>query len=198
MIREFIKQVDALWETTQATPLPLKVIGGAALVLNFNYSRVTKDTDIIEVSELTNDIQASLAKIAGSNSTLCRRFHLYIDVVKKGIPMLPPKPNFLPDKILNSQLKNFHVEVLDVTDVIVSKIRRFSATDIDDIKAMIDLKVVSSDELLDRFKQAIEPWKFDARSEELPQIIKNFHSVQRDMLFVEESSFVLPDWISQS
>ena len=87
------------------------------------------------------------------------------------------------------------MEVLDVNDVVVSKLGRFIATDVDDIDAIIKLGVVDPLRLEKRLKEAIEKWSFDARADRLPQIVANYNTVQRDMLMVEESEIELPGWI---
>lgn len=195
MIDKFLKDIDKRWKRKENAIIPLKIIGGASLILQYNYNRVTKDADIIEVNEITEDIKKRLLKRAGKESLLCRKYHLYIDIVAREIPFLPPSPLFYPLDKLNDELTNFRIEVLDVVDVIVSKMGRFAPTDIDDIKAMIDLNVIDPIKLEDRFKEAFELWKFEARAERLPKIIDNLHYVQRDLLMVEESEIELPRWI---
>lgn len=195
MIKTFIKKIDEEWEIKKPHIIPFKIIGSSALFLQYNYSRITKDTDVIEVAEFTPEIKKQLLNIAGKESKLCKSLHLYIDIVAKAFPLLPTRPNFHTDHALNKELRHFHVEILDATDVIVSKICRFSSTDVDDIKAMVDLDAIDPQKLEERFLCAIEQWKYEARAEKLPKIISNFHTIQRDMLDVEESIIELPDWI---
>lgn len=195
MIEDFLKDIDSKWKRKERPPLPFKVIGGASLVLQYDYSRPTKDTDLIEVKELTEDIKKRLKRIAGKDSLLHRKHRLYIDIVNRALPFLPPNPMFYPLIELNKELVNFRVEALDVVDVLVSKMTRFSSTDVDDFKAMIDLGVVDPVRLEKRFMEAFEAWTFEARAEKLPKIIENLHFVQRDMLLVEESMLSLPRWM---
>lgn len=195
MLETFLKAIDRAWKKKENPPLPFKVIGGFSLILQYNYGRSTKDADIIEVKELTENIKKQLEKIAGKESVLCKKYHLYIDIISRALPFLPTNPIFYPLPKLNKELINFRVEVLDVIDVLISKITRFSSTDVDDFKAMIDLDVVDPVRLEKRFIEAFEGWTFEARAEKLPKMIENLHFVQRDLLLVEESKIELPNWM---
>ena len=92
-------------------------------------------------------------------------------------------------------LKNFSVEVLDVTDVVVSKIKRLNQNDIDDIKAMAGKKLLDQKRLVSRFESAVDLFSADARAEDLPRYIKNLNRVERDFLGATESKIELPDWM---
>lgn len=197
MIESFLKDMDRVWKKKEEPPLPLKVIGGSSLILQYNYGRPTKDTDIIEVKELTDEIKKKLKRLAGKDSHLCKKHHLYIDIVFRALPFLPPEPIFYPLPRLNKELVNFRVEVLDVVDVLISKLTRFSANDVDDFKAMIDMGVVDPAKLEERFKEAFQVWIFEARGEKLHKMIEKLHLVQRDMLLVEESRIDLPRWLEE-
>jgi hypothetical protein len=124
-----------------------------------------------------------------------RRHRLYVDLVPPGLPFLPQGPAWRLVETLNKSLRHFELSVLDVTDVIVSKLKRFSASDVSDIEAMIDRGLVSHGVLLDRFRSAVDSYSMDARASDLPRYVENLNRVERDMLDVDESAIELPGWI---
>jgi hypothetical protein len=85
--------------------------------------------------------------------------------------------------------------VLDVLDVVIAKLPRYHKTDQDDIAAMVDRDLVDPERFLARFRSAVTRWSMDARADDLPRVVRNFHRVQRDHLFVGESEIALPSWI---
>jgi hypothetical protein len=87
------------------------------------------------------------------------------------------------------------VRALDVVDVVVSKLRRFSADDEGDVRAMSGLGLLGHKRLVKRFGEAIDHFQLDARAEELPGIIKNLNKVERDYLRAVPSKFDLPEWL---
>lgn len=98
-------------------------------------------------------------------------------------------------KDLNARLKNFQLSVLDVTDVVVSKLKRFSSGDVDDIKSVVALNLIDPEHLVVRFKSAIDSWSMDSRSSDFPKYVENLHVVERDFLLVKESEIELPRWL---
>jgi hypothetical protein len=84
---------------------------------------------------------------------------------------------------------------LDVTDVAVSKLKRFIGSDRNDIAAMIERGLVPHALFVERFKSAVESYYMDARAEDLPKYIRNFHQIERDDFDVEETEIELPSWI---
>jgi hypothetical protein len=133
--------------------------------------------------------------LAGPGTTLHSRHKLYIEIVSSGLPLLPQAPAWRDIPELNKDLTSFRLEVLDVLDVIVSKLRRFHANDVRDIEAMVNLDLVPHEALLERFLSAVECFLMDSRAENLSRCVKNFHRVERDMLLVNETPIALPDWL---
>lgn len=88
---------------------------------------------------------------------------------------------------------NFKVEVLDVNDVVLSKLKRYNPDDANDIRAMADLKLIDHKKLIDRFNGAVDWFTIDARADEVPSYLKNLHKVERDILDVPLSKVDLPD-----
>ena len=192
-IRQFLCEIDARWKPLGGEPFTLQVIGSAALMLRCDYDRGTKDGDILESKDLPAAVKAQLLALADKGSDLHKDFRIYIDIVRSAILFAPQRLAFHPAADL--RLKNFAVEALDVVDVVVSKLKRFNASDKNDIRAMIERKLVGQEELAARFKAAIDMFSTDARAEEIPAYIKNLHFVERELLGVEPSAIDLPDWM---
>ena len=66
-------------------------------------------------------------------------------------------------------LKNFTVEALDPTDIVVSKLKRLNQNDIDDIKALADKKILDHKKLLSRFESAVDRFSADIRQSRHPR-----------------------------
>lgn len=157
-------------------------------MLQASYERATKDSDIFETTSLTKDIQTKLLALAGKSSALCMRRRIYIDIVANGIPFLPTMPLWHP-VAFSSNLSKFELRVLDIVDVVVSKLKRFSANDLSDIDAMIGRGLVPHVRLVERFTSAFREFSHDARAAELLHYVEHLHQVERDLLGVAESEF---------
>lgn len=195
-IESFFTELDARWAHPESGRLRLRVIGSAALMLQTGYERGTRDSDILETDDLENGIGPRLLDIAGEGTRMHRRHRMYLDIVARGLPFLPWPPAWHPVTELNRSLEHLELEVLDVVDVVVSKLRRFHPADISDIEAMVDLGRIPHDQLIDRFQRAVESFTMDARAPDLPKIVSNFNRVERDLLGVAESEIDLPGWLA--
>jgi hypothetical protein len=195
VISNFITDIDHRWASRVAEKIRLRIIGSAALMLQTEYARGTKDSDVLQTDQLLGDNKIHLEKLAGKGSELHRRHKLYIDIVASGLPFLPRVPIWHAIPELNQSLLNFHIESLDVVDVVVSKLKRFSPSDESDIDAMVSLGAVPHETLLARFKAAVDNFEMDARAENIPSYIENLHRVERDILGVPETELDLPDWV---
>ena len=64
------------------------------------------------------------------------------------------------------------MKYLDAHDVVVSKLKRFSALDADDIRAVCELEQIDPQKLTNRFQSAVDSYQMDARSEDIPKYIE--------------------------
>lgn len=194
LIKVFFEELDRLWRPAPAEKIPLQIIGSTALMLQAGYERGTKDSDILETAALIGPVGEKLLSLAGKNSDLNKRYGIYLDIVGSGIPFLPVKPvfNALP---MFAGLKNFKITALDITDVAVSKLKRFTSNDAADIRAVVEKGLINPGLLVSRFRAAVDAYSTDARAEDLPRYIKNLHTVERDFLDVNESEIELPGWM---
>lgn len=196
-ISELIEAIDAAWMPLAKGKQPLHIIDSTALMLQTNHARGTKDSDILESLQLDKPTQAQLISLGGKGSDLHKRHRMYVEIVGSGLPMLPPSPKWVTATVLNKQLSHFSLELLDPTDVVVSKLKRFHADDRRDIDAMIEGGHVHHEHLLERFKLAVDSYSMDARARELPKCVQHLNVVERDMFDVPESDIELPSWIDQ-
>lgn len=195
-LREFFLEIDRRWKHPGSGKIPLRIIGCSALLLQTDYDRGTKDSDVLETLAITPDIKKELLDLAGEDTDFHKRYRMYVEVVPNGLPFLPQPSKFHPLPDLNRSLKHFEIEVLDIVDVVVSKLARLHADDVKDIRGMIDRKLATHAKLVEHFKSAMEYHLLDARADKLPKYIQNLNRIERDFLRVPESKFDLPDWVS--
>lgn len=194
-IEAFFQEIDHAWPDQCAGKNQLRLLGSTALMFQTDYARGTKDGDVLDTVTLTVETKDRLLALAGAGTRLHARHQIYIDIVDNGLPFLPQRPLWLPLTEFNASLRWFDIEVLDVVDVVVSKMKRFSANDQSDVQAMIDRDLVKPARLVSRFRAAVDMFSGDARVEDLPCYVRRLHRVERDMLGVPETDIELPDWI---
>lgn len=178
-----------------AKPVLLTVIGSAALMLQTDYARGTKDSDVLQTTAIDTDTAVQLKRLGGVGTPLHRQHGMYVDIVGAGIPFLAQRPQCVECEGLNGELRRLRVQALSVADVVVSKLKRFSASDIRDIEAMADGGHVRHEEVLDRFLRAADVYAADARAEDLPSYVRHLHRIERDLFGVPPSEIELPAWI---
>jgi len=118
-----------------------------------------------------------------------------LDVVPSGLPFLPQEAFYHKMAGINQHLKHFEIEALDVSDVVVSKLKRFNANDVSDIAEMVASRWLMHGALVARFRKAVDGFSMDARAEDLPLYVKNLHTVERDYFRLPASKIDLPDWV---
>jgi len=192
LVERFLLELARGW--THASRPTLRILGSTALILQTDYIRGTKNSDVLRTAELDEATSEKLLSLGGSKSPLAARWNHYLDIVPNGLPLLPHAPKWHP-LVLSDAPATLSFEVLDVVDVVVSKLKRFGENDRGDIDAMIERGLVSHASLVERFESAIDDFSHDARAEHLPRYIRNFNEVERDSLGVDESVIELPDWI---
>lgn len=185
-IERFFRDLDAAWKD-KGERILFQVIGSTALMLQFDYERLTNDSDVIETAQFTAPVKAKLEGLAGKNSPLFSRYRLYLDIVNSAIPFILPRANYRPVPSMNG-LKNFNVHVLDVLDVAVSKLARFKASDVGDIRAVVELGLISHTAFVARFRDVLVAHCLDARREDFPKYLRNLNTIERDFFHVEETA----------
>lgn len=190
VVDDLFLEIDGLWTPRASVPIQLHLIGSVALMLQHRcFHRATKDVDVLELFELDGSTRSRLETLAGRGTTIAKRRGLYIDVVGHGIPFLPHAPIWLPTR---SKLISFDLRTLDVTDVFVSKLKRFNASDRLDLQAIVTNGFADHARILERFRSAVARFAHDARAPLLPGIVANLNQVERDLMNVDETEIALP------
>lgn len=194
-MREFFRELDQGWNLPVRDKIPLHVIGSTALMLQADYERRTKDSDVLETSELDSATRSRLLEHAGTGTKLHRRHRLFLEGVANGLPLLPHAPHWMALTEPNRDLVHFHIEVLSIVDVVVSKLKRFWPSDVSDIEAMVSRKLVPHEAFVERFRSAVDCFTHDARADQLPTCVENFHRVERDLFGRSKTEIELPPWV---
>ncbi len=194
LVDDFFRDIDGRWGTPAAAKIRLRIIGSSALMLQTDYERGTKDSDVLETNDLTAGIKKRLLDLAGAGTPLHERHRIYIEFVSSGLPFLPQVALYHRVVPLNAPLRHFDLEVLDVVDVVVAKLKRFHAGDRDDVDAMVKKGLVPHQQLVSRFRDAVDYYSCDARVADLPRYVSNLHVVERDFLGEAETDIELPEW----
>jgi len=154
--------------------------------------RGTKAGDVLRTDGMDQGVVQALRAIAGEGSDLHARHRIHLDIVSPGVPMLPAEPLWHP---LQLDLERFDVRVLDVHDVVVSKLKRWNAGDRDDARAMVEGGHVDRDRLVARFRSVTERYRFDGRADLLPVMARRLDQVERDGFALPETGFSSPaEW----
>jgi hypothetical protein len=192
LLDDFFANLDREWDLPSEAPIPLHIIGSGALMLQTGYERGTKDADVLELQDLSPLVVAALTRLAGPKTRIHQRHRIYLDIVSGGLPFLPQKPTWHPYSAARP-LSAFELHVLDVVDVVVSKLKRFNSDDRDDIDAVVKRGAVAHGALVERFDKAVDWCRGDARAEHLPRYVHNLNRVERDMFVVSETAIDLDD-----
>lgn len=192
-VEAFLLELDGAWPNAEGR-IPLRIIGSTALMLQTSYERGTKDSDVLETDELTDDVRERLLRLAGPDTSLHQRHRLYIDVVRRGVPFRRQSPIYHPPVELNASLRRFHVEVMGVVDVVVSKLARFNANDRADVDAMVARELVFHGDVVACFVEAVD-FKVDLTWGEFTRYVRNLHAVERDMFGVTPTEVQEPSWL---
>jgi len=194
LIEQFFRELDQDWKPSREKKLLLSVIGSGSLFLQTDYERETKDSDVLETVEISEDISRRLKNLAGRGSPIFKKYGIFLDIVRLAVPFLPQTPIFHEVPALND-LKNFSVQALDVVDVVVSKLKPFRARDLDDIRFLASQKLLPHGQLLKRFRDVVDYYAMDARSEDFSKYIENLNTIEEDIIRVPKSDIDLPSWI---
>lgn len=66
-----------------------------------------------------------------------------------------------------------------------------------DIAALVRGGYISHEDLLTRFRSAVDLAAMSARADDLPRIIEHFHRIERDELGISPTVIELPDHLDQ-
>lgn len=169
----------------------LQIVGSTALFAQTTYVRGTKDCDAMGAWAFPDALRARLLALAGRGTDLAQLCGVYLEFVGQGILLLPEAPRWNPWLTL----QQIDVQVLDPTDVAVSKLARLHPDDLHDIEQLAERGVLTHDALVRRFLSAVDAQGFGGKGHILPRAIRNLNLVERDVFVVPETAIELPDWM---
>ena len=123
--KEFLQDLDA--EVTEACRLPC--FGGFAVTLEYGVSRSTVDIDVLDVAPPR--MAATLMKDGGKGSALAIRHKVYLDIV--GIANAPYDYESRLRPMYPGAFQHLHLLVMDPYDVALTKLKRDSDKDFQDV-----------------------------------------------------------------
>lgn len=135
-IRRLLDAIDDAIETGRVPPgiRELIIMGGSAVLLHDTNALRTRDIDVV-----ANDLTpwSALLEIFGKNKDESRRLGLYLEVVFDAMP--PLKIGYKSRTVqVVGPWKHILVAVMAPIDLVLSKLRRFSAKDKSDIRVLCD------------------------------------------------------------
>ncbi len=195
----FLDELDQRWTKSLPDRVTFRVIGSTALFLQTAYERGTRDGDVLRLVQdgLDDATCTELERLAGADSKLFDQHRLFLDLVRPSLPFLPADPLW---HAYPHEWSHFRVAVLDVTDVCVSKLKRWVGSDREDVSLMIRRGHVDHAQFVARFLAMVDHNAFDARAPEaLPAMLARLHEVERDLFALPSTSAVaLPRWIEEA
>jgi len=195
VIEAFVREIDARWSPRPAKKIVLRVIGSTALMLQASYVRGTKDSDIFRTGEIDDALAKRLLTLAGEGTDLHLRHRIYLQLVPSAILFQRQTVRWHPAHELNASLHNFRIELMSITDVAVSKLKRLHSDDVTDIEAMIERGLLAHADLVGCFREAVD-FTMDAKAADLPKYRANLHRVERDLFGVDTATEIeLPEWV---
>lgn len=193
----FLDDLDERWTVPLPEPLTFRVIGSAAQFLQTTYERGTKDGDVLRAERdgFDDTVCDELERLAGKKSEMLARHGVYLDLVRSSLPYLPADPLW---HRYSADWRHIDLLVLDVTDVCVSKLKRWMGSDREDVSQMIAIGALEHDRFVARFLSMVEQHGFDARAEDLlPIMVDRLHEVESDLFALDQHTSVdLPSWIT--
>ena len=93
LVEHFFRDLDHEWNSSQGK-ITLLIIGSGALFLQADYERGTKDSDILETSEISPDVSEKLRAIAGRGSPLFKKHRIFLDIDKSADSISTPNADF--------------------------------------------------------------------------------------------------------
>ena len=123
--KEFLRDLDGV--ATEACRLPC--FGGFAVTLEYGISRLTSDIDVLDVAPPR--MVALLMKEGGKGSPLAIKHKVYLDIV--GIANAPYDYESRLRPMYPGAFQKIHLMVMDPYDVALTKLKRDSDKDFQDV-----------------------------------------------------------------
>jgi hypothetical protein len=129
-------------------------IGGFAVTMHYGLPRTTADVDVIAIAPTT--ATKPLLELAGKNSTLHRKYQVYLDFVS--VNTLPENYEERLTEMFPANFANLRLFVLDPYDLALSKLERNIQRDRDDVKYLARTAPFDLDVLRSRYETEQQPY----------------------------------------
>lgn len=158
-------------------------LGGAgAILLAYGGQVATEDLDFIGEE---SGLLLELSQLAGKDSDVHRLTNYYLDILPPGrFPSaMGWKERTIPVKVAG--LRHIELRVLEVHDLIVSKLKRFGSQDQENIRTLCDHPEFDASFLLERYREARKFYDYDQQE----KLDGNFNLVETEFLQREPTVF---------
>jgi len=164
------------------TRVPLYVGGAGALLLAYDGQVATDDVDFI--GERTG-LLLELSEFAGKDSEVHQLTNYYLDIVPPGwFPNAWGWSNRAVPTLIPG-LSHIDLRVLELHDLIISKLKRFGSGDREDIRNLCNHPELDVEILRQRYQEARELYDYDQRE----RMDDNFRLVEVEILGLEPTEF---------
>jgi hypothetical protein len=145
--REFLQDLDAA--VTEACKLPC--FGGFAVTLEYGISRLTSDIDVLDVAPPR--MAAILTEKGGKGSPLAIKHKVYLDIVGIANPPYDYESRLHP--MYPDAFRRIHLLVMDPYDVALTKLKRDSDKDFQDVLQLAEKIPFELDVFEKRYKEEL-------------------------------------------
>lgn len=128
--KEFLQALDAQLRETCV----LNCFGGFAVTLAYGISRTTQDIDVLDVAP--HRMAGELLNLAGKGSPLAIKHQIYIDIVGIANPPYEYESRLRP--LYEGAFEHLVIRVMDPYDVALTKLKRDSDKDFQDVLALAE------------------------------------------------------------
>ncbi|HVP47151.1 MAG TPA: DUF6036 family nucleotidyltransferase [Bryobacteraceae bacterium] len=167
----FLAEVDSKLDDM----VHLACIGGFVLTVHYGLDRQTSDIDFLAVG-MPRALIALLEKLAGKESSLRKKYGVYLDPVGPGIVDLPCDYRTRLDELFLSTYSHLRLQALDPYDLLLSRLKRNDKRDRDDVEHLAVKVPLESGALRQRYERELQPHlyrheQFDERVEQWAEMI---------------------------
>lgn len=147
--RKFLAEVDRLLPG----PVRLHCLGGFVVSVRYNLPRPTGDLDYIEI--IPPHAMEALQRIAGSESPLAKKHHLYFQHV--GVASLPESHVERLIELFPGRFEKLQLFALEAHDLALSKLARNLPVDREDVAHLAKAAPLDREILRTRYQKELRP-----------------------------------------
>jgi hypothetical protein len=147
--KSFFTEIDESLDEEVA----LHCLGGFVMTILYGLDRPTADVDILPVG--SNAVTKSLMELAGQGSKLHNKYKVYLQVV--GVAQVPNNYEDRLKEMFPGAFNHLRLFALDPYDLALSKLKRNTQRDRDDVKHLARTVPFDLNELQERYQKELRP-----------------------------------------